>query len=245
MVLLTLCLLPSVAEAWGPLTHVYLANQLLDIGSALIPAGIYGLLKRFKNDFIYGNLSADIILGKRFQKIENSSHNWDFAWRVLSAAKNDMQRAFAYGYLTHLCADTVAHNINKPKMPFLHSILEIKSESLIERKYRYMLKMLDKPVQKRNDLFLQSVKGGLLLSFKTNKRLFKGFLILSVLPNYYPVSGFIDRRFTYEISTGDIQDFQNESLERMIELLKDGRDSKVLAKSPLRRPWRMVSLHHI
>lgn len=225
--------IPSISEAWGPLTHVYLGYQVLDVGAALIPAGIYGILKKYKNDFLYGNLSADIILGRRFQAFESNSHNWKIAWKLFTSAKTERQQAFAYGYLLHLCADTVVHNLEPNGVPFNHSLVELKSDSMIDKKYRRVLKRLDKAMQKKNDIFLEKKLESLFFSFKTNKRIFRSFLLLSRLPNYTPVSNFIDNRFPYEITVGHIYNFQQESLARMLELLNNGRDSEVLNQHPL------------
>jgi hypothetical protein len=238
---LGIILIPSLADAWGPLTHVYLGYQVFDVCAPLIPAGIYAILKKYRNDFLYGNLSADIILGRRFQGFEKNSHNWTIAWNLLKASTTDRQRAFAYGYLMHLCADTVVHNLKPTKFPFSHSLIEVKSDSIVDKKYRRILKDLDKYMQKKNDVFLESKLESLLFSFKTNKRIFKGFLVLSRLPNYTPVSNFIDSRFPYEITVGDIYEFQQESLRRMVELLNDGIDSDVLTKHPLGRYQRKAS----
>ncbi|MCK5506057.1 MAG: zinc dependent phospholipase C family protein [Thermodesulfovibrionia bacterium] len=239
--ILSIILIPSIADAWGPLTHVYLGYQVLDIGAALIPAGVYSLLRKYRNDFLYGNLSADIILGRRFQGFEKNSHNWNIAWKLLKASKTDRQKAFAYGYLMHLCADTVVHNLERTTLPFSHSLLEIKSDSIIDKKYRRVLKRLDKTMQRKNDVFLEKKIESLIFSFKTNKRIFKGILVLSRLPNYSPVSNFIDNRFPYQISVGNIYNFQQESLSRMFELLNNGRDSEVLKKHPLGRYQRRAS----
>jgi hypothetical protein len=218
--ILSILLIPSLADAWGPLTHLYLGYQLIDVGAALLPAGIYAILKKYRNDFLYGNLSADIIFGKRFQVFQSSS-------------KTDRQKAFAYGYLTHLCADTVVHNLKPNGVPFSHSLLEIKSDSMVDKKYRRMLRRLDKAMQKKNDVFLEKRVESIFFSFKTNRRIFKGYLMLSRLPNYSPLSNFIDHRFPYEITVGDIYNFQKESLNRMFELLNNGEDSDVLKKHPL------------
>lgn len=239
--ILGLIFIPSVADAWGPLTHVYLGYQVFDTCAALIPAGIYAILKKYKNDFLYGNLSADIILGRRFQGFEKNSHNWEIAWKLLNASVSDRQKAFAYGYLMHLCADTVVHNLKPKSIPFSHSLLEVKSDSIVDKKYRRILKNLDKFMQKKNDIFLETKLESLIFSFKTNKRIFKGFLVLSRLPNYTPVSNFIDNRFPYSITVGNIYEFQQESLRRMVELLNDGRDADILKKHPLGRYQRKAS----
>ena len=241
VVFLAVFFVPSLADAWGPLTHIYLGHQIIDVGATLIPAGIYGILKKYKNDFLYGNVSADIILGRRFHSFEKNSHNWDIAWQLLAASKTDRQKAFAYGYLMHLCADTVVHNLQSYSIPFSHSLLEIRSDSMIDKKHRRTMKRLDKAMQKKNDVFLEKKLESLFFSFKTNKRLFKGFLILSRLPNYSPVSNFIDHKFPYEIAVGDIYVFQRESIERMFDLLNNGKDSEVLAEQPLGKYLRKAS----
>ena len=93
-------------------------------------------------------------------------------------------------------------------------------------------------MQRKNDVFLEKKIESLIFSFKTNKRIFKGILVLSRLPNYSPLSNFIDNRFPYKISVGNIYNFQQESLSRMFELLNNGLDSEVLKEHPLGRYQR-------
>lgn len=240
--ILSIVFIPSVAEAWGPYTHIYLGHQVLNFGIPFLPASVYALLKRYKGDFLYGNLSADIILGKRFQRLEKNSHSWGVAWEVFKAAKTYPQKAFAYGYLTHLSADTVVHNLEKTKLPFKHSLLEVKSDSLIDKKYKSMVKELNKSVHKRHDIFLERLLDSGVLSFKTNKKLFNGILFLSKAHHYKPVCRFIDKRFSRKIPVMDIYNFQQESLGRMFELLQNGEKSKVLKKNPAKEYRRIRRL---
>jgi hypothetical protein len=236
-----LLMVPSFADAWGPLTHLYLGSELIEIAGSLIPAALYGLLKKYRKDFLYGNLSADIILGRRFQTVEKNSHNWDIAWDLIDSAETDRQRAFAYGYLMHLGADSVVHNIKPDGKPFSHSLLEVRSDCLIDGRYRRMLRGLDKYMQKRNDLLLEQRLDSLVFSFKTNKRIFRGFLFLSRLQNSRPVSNFLDNRLPYQVTMGDIYNFRQESLNCMIDLLCNGRESAILATDPMGRFQRKAS----
>ncbi len=239
---LLILIFPSVAWAWGPLTHVYLGHQVLSLGATLLPVGLYKLIKSYKSDFIYGNLMADVIFGKRFQDIEKNSHSWNVAWKLHEAAKTEQQKSFAYGYFTHLCADTVVHNLPTPTLPLKHPILEIKAESIIDTKYRGIMKNLDKLMQMRHDTFLERTLESVFFSFKTNKRIFKGFLFLSRLSYYNsPLSNLIDKRLLYEIPVIEIFDFQQESLHRMLEFLKNGKKSEVLQEDPLGKYRHRVS----
>jgi len=89
-------LVPAAAFGWGPLTHIYLGNELFSL-SALLPAGILEIIRRYRKDFLYGNIMADIILGKKYLPDEKSSHSWDVGFDLLSAARTAQQKAFVYG----------------------------------------------------------------------------------------------------------------------------------------------------
>lgn len=240
-VILSIILIPSIADAWGPLTHMYLGHQVLDLGAAAIPAGVYAVIKRYARDYIYGNLSADIIVGRKYQEHEKNTHSWDIGLRLLDMAETDRHRAFAYGYLSHLSADSVVHNLRRRMVPFSHSVIELKAESLVDKKYRRKLKNLDKDIQKRHDPVLEEMLERVFFSFNTNKKIFKGVLLLARFPNYKHISRFIHKRFPYEIPVSDIYKFTEESLNKTFELLTHGEDSDVLKKHPLGRHLKRAS----
>ena len=103
---------------------MYILGARYTISAPILPAGIYALMKKYRNDFIYGNLMADIIVGKKYLPDEKSSHNWDVAFSLFDAATTQQQKAFVYGYMSHLAADTVAHErltIGR-KMSAIHSL---------------------------------------------------------------------------------------------------------------------------
>ena len=225
-------LLPASAFAWGPLTHIYLGNELFSIGS-LIPAAVLEIIRRYRKDFLYGNIMADIIIGKKYLPDSKSSHSWDVGFELLHAAERDQQKAFVYGYLSHLAADTVAHNsYTADKRNIAHTILEMKADSIIDKKYWLQAMTIDRKTQMRNDLFLENSLERLFFSFKTNKRIFKGMVFISGM-NQEKIGDFIDRRMITSMpDRGAIEQLHEESLDKIIDLLSNFESAEVLNASP-------------
>jgi hypothetical protein len=216
-------LVPSFAFAWGPMTHMYLGNELLSC-APLLPAGILALLKKHKQDFLYGNLMADIILGKKYLPDDKSSHSWDVGLKLLDQAKTWPERAFAYGYLGHLAADTVAHEtLTDEKGNMGHTWIEMKADSLIDKIYWLQSVTISKTVRQRSDLLLENSLDSYIFSFKTNKRIYKSMVFLS----------FLNKKRRRGVDRELIHDLHDESVARMLDLLTNGTDSAVLQKNPL------------
>jgi hypothetical protein len=218
-----LILVPTASFAWGPMTHMFLGNELLSC-APLIPAGILALLKKHKQDFLYGNIMADIIIGKKYLPDDKSSHSWEVGLKLLDQAEQWPERAFAYGYLSHLAADTVAHETLTDELGNMgHTWIELKADSIIDKRYWLQTVAISRAVRMRSDLLLVNALDPYLFSFKTNKRIYKSMVLLSVL-NKKRRRG-VDRVLIHEL--------HEESLSRMIDLLQHGTDAAVLQKNPL------------
>ena len=216
-------LIPTSAFAWGPLTHMYLGNQLLSC-APLLPAGILALIKKHKQDFLYGNVMADTILGKKYLPDDKSSHSWDVGLRIFDQAKTWPERAFAYGYLCHLAADTVAHEtLTDDKGNMGHTWIELKADSIIDKAYWLQTMTISKAVRRRSDLLLENSLDRYMFSFKTNQRIYKSIVFFSFL-NKKRRRG-VDRLLIHEL--------HEESVSRMLDLLQNGTESEVLFKNPL------------
>lgn len=221
--LLGFLLIPSSAFAWGPMTHIYLGSEIYSYAS-LIPSGIVTLLKKYRQDFLYGNLMADILLGKKYLPDNKSSHNWNVGLGLLSQAKKCPEKAFVYGYLSHLAADTVAHRtLTENKRNMRHAWIEMKADSIIDKTYWLQSVTISRAVQMRNDRFLEGSLDSFIFSFKTNKRIYKGMVFLS----------FLSKAKKNGINTQYILDLHNESIASMLDLLQNGKNAAVLDKSPL------------
>lgn len=135
---LMLIFLAPKAYAWGPGVHMVTGNWLLQNLIAL-PIPIAAVLMRYPGQYLHGCLSPDIFIGKGSRPQKGHSHNWSAGFDLLEKARSKRQEAFAYGYLSHLAADTVAHNIFVPKgfmdIPVsgkaAHVYLEIQADRLV------------------------------------------------------------------------------------------------------------------
>ena len=218
-----LILVPTVSFAWGPMTHMFLGNELLSC-APLIPAGILALIKKHKQDFLYGNIMADIIIGKKYLPDDKSSHSWEVGLKLLDQAEQWPERAFAYGYLSHLAADTVAHETLTDELGNMgHTWIELKADSIIDKSYWLQAVAISRAVRKRSDLLMENALDPYLFSFKTNKRIYKSMVLLSIL----------NKKRRRGVDRVLIHDLHEESLARMIDLLQNGTDAAVLQKNPL------------
>ena len=223
VLLLGFVLIPKTVFAWGPLTHMYLGDQILSC-APLLPAGILALIKKHRQDFLYGNIMADTILGKKYLPDDKSSHSWEVGLRIFDQAKTWPERAFAYGYLCHLAADTVAHEtLTDDKGNMGHTWIELKADSIIDKAYWLQTVMISRTVRRRSDLLLENSLDRYMFSFKTNKRIYKSIVFFSFL-NKKRRRG-VDRLLIHEL--------HEESIARMLDLLQKGTDSEVLSKNPL------------
>ncbi|GAU07480.1 zinc dependent phospholipase C family protein [Desulfoplanes formicivorans] len=113
--ILILLVFAPMAHAWGIGVHMAIGNHILDHLGLIAPA-IAAVLTKHPRSFLYGCLSADIFIGKGCRTTSTHSHNWSVGNRLLDLAPSDQLKAYAYGYLSHLAADTVAHNFYVPNM---------------------------------------------------------------------------------------------------------------------------------
>src|SRR6266699_120115 len=68
-------LLPAVAHAWTPGTHVYLGESVL-ANLHQLPAALADLLRAFPYDYLYGNIAADTSLAKKYAPVGRHCHAW-------------------------------------------------------------------------------------------------------------------------------------------------------------------------
>lgn len=174
--------LPEVSYAWGPVTHIKLGLDILS--NPIIPPIIFHLINEFPYYFLYGNISADVILWKNKIKYSKHCHNWNTGFEILKRADTDRLRAFAYGYLSHLSADIIAHNFFIPQEMLLHYPhkkgkhipWEIRYDRWIDGDAWEILKKISEEVDTSCDELLKDMLERRFFSYNTNKRIFTAFL---------------------------------------------------------------------
>lgn len=238
LLIISFLLIPTAAFAWGPLTHIYLGNEMYHL-SSLLPAGLFEIIRRYRKDFLYGNIMADIIVGKKYLPDSKNSHSWDVAFDILKAAKTSQQKAFVYGYMSHLAADTVAHNIyTADKKNFGHTLMELKADSIIDKKYWFQAMEIDRRIQVRNDIFLEDSLERFIFSFKTNKRILKSMVFLSVF-NREKIGDFIDKNIVTSLPVREtIEKLQQDSIDKIIDLFQKWENSDVVKLNPRGNVYR-------
>ncbi len=177
---------PSDALAWAPLAHLnFSAQALASLGP--VPTALRELLAEFANEFLYGSLAADIVVGKNLARFKDHCHNWRVGFNVLSEARSGAERAFAWGYLAHLAADTVAHNYYVPwktvssfhKLRTKHAYWELRYDQRLDPALSRLAKQVTGAATRYHDVFLQrQLRGASVLPFQVSRQLF-GSLVLS------------------------------------------------------------------
>lgn len=106
-------LVPLPAFAFGPIAHTDLGLGVV-AHAGVLTASIAGLIRRRQRDFLMGTLDPDRILAKNLAPYPRHTHNWDRAFRLFRQTRDEAERARLLGYVCHLAADVVAHNLFVP-----------------------------------------------------------------------------------------------------------------------------------
>ncbi|MGC9519185.1 MAG: zinc dependent phospholipase C family protein [Desulfuromonadaceae bacterium] len=225
---LCLFLTPTEVWAWGFGVHLQLGNSIL-AQTGNLPAHVAALLNAFPHDFLYGCISADITLGKKYTHYLKHCHSWNMGNKVLAAAKTDAQRACAYGYIAHLGADTIAHGFMVPyKMvrsyntTFLnHAYWELRFEARIDPQIWAQARELAQYDFSENDKLLRRVLVRTLFSFGTNKRMFNSMLLISRIRRWQRILKRLDERSVWKLEQKDRQEYLDLALEASMSVLSD------------------------
>ena len=220
-------LFPEDAHAWGPVTHLQLGIEALR-HTSLLGHSLRMVLEAFPYDYLYGCIGADIIFAKGLAKIHDHSHNWLVGFSVLDEADSPAQEAFAYGYLSHLAADTIAHNYfvpecyvrSYPTKTLRHAYWEVRFDRLEKRELWTLARDIVRlPQHEEDDELLERVVKRTLFSFKTDKRIFSSLLVLNRMEQWQKMLDNMSEKSVWTLSERDAAKYRALSFKNALDFL--------------------------
>lgn len=235
-----LFLIPDSAHAWGPITHLAHGSEILRELTTLGMA-LQQLLARHPYAYLYGCVGADITLAKKFtRRMQVHCHSWQVGWQMLAGAAADSERAFAYGYLTHLAADVFSHNHFVPTQLIVsyraralrHIYWEARLDSMQDPQYRTVLRQLRRRDFPECDALVKRVVARTIFPFRTNKQIFDSVLAFHDWDNWHRILQQIVTRSRYALPPGLVPRYNALCLASVRDVLVRGPHAACQSADP-------------
>jgi Zinc dependent phospholipase C len=223
-----LLMLPEQAHAWTPGTHIYLGESVL-ANLPYLPPTVAALLRAHPFDFLYGNIAADSSIAKHYAPLGRHCHYWHVGQEIHDLAATDALRAFGLGYLSHLAADTVAHNYFVPRQLMLtsstaavgHSYWETRVEAHLGDAYARAARDVILLNHAPADAHLDRIIAPTIFSVRTNRLLFRGMVHLTETTSWQRASQVAREYSRWPLTDSDVERHLALSFDFMMELLAD------------------------
>jgi hypothetical protein len=234
-----LLLIPGDALAWGMGVHLQTGSYILN-HLASLPGPLQTLLSNHPYDFLYGCISADITIGKKFTHYLKHCHSWRIGRQILAAARTEGQKACAYGYLNHLAADTVAHSFMVPfkmvrtfnTVMLKHTYWEMRFESNVPPEIWSLARTIAGMDFRANDALMSKVLSRTLFSFATNKRVFNSILLLSRLQRWQKMLQSVGEHSKWTLQEEDQEEYLSLARQAAMSVLRDMDESPYWKADP-------------
>jgi hypothetical protein len=220
-------LLPDVAYAWTPGTHVFLGDALLR-SLDLVPTAIADLLRAFPHQFLYGSIAADTSIAKKYAPAGRHCHSWNVGFEIHDAARDEPLRAFSLGYLAHLAADAVAHNYFVPRQLALtsstaslgHSYWESRFETHLGERWSRNARDLILRDHTQADALLDRILSPTLFSTATNRRIFRGMVHAADAESWQRIFQLMLENSRWDLTDDDVGRYLTRSFDFIVDLLR-------------------------
>ena len=177
-----------LAIRWGPGHHLEFAERVWRRRREMLPRTVARLLAEEKRAYFYGNLAADIINAKAYGGHLNHCHRWTIIDHMRELAAEPREEAFILGYLSHLAADTIAHNHYVPyhltryarARGLGHLYWELNADRFVPvKRWDIVAQLKDDPGLDALDDLINRAVPRKALSMGTNKIIFNHVLLVS------------------------------------------------------------------
>ncbi len=237
--ILIFLLLPADALAWGPGMHMYLGMTALAKISLAAPV-IRSLLEKYPDEFLYGTVVPDVVVGKKYAGYMHHCHNWDIGRLILAEAATQKQRAAAYGYLMHLAADIVAHNYYIPfkivksysTRMLSHTYWEMRFDIGVPEKVWKQISKAANYEMGEFDLLLERILKKTIFSYRVNKRIFSSILIFQKMRGMRDSLKLYAKRSRWEVGEENRQHYVDLTMEAVFDFLAHPANAACLDVDP-------------
>ena len=230
----------SAAWAWGAAVHTAIACNILENTGPLL-AAVAGVIRAYPLEYLYGSLSADFFVGKGQKQKTGHSHNWETGFRCLADAGDDREASYAYGFLSHLAADVVAHNYFVPNLIHRastwkrmgHLYWEARADLHVGATYSRMARDVLAMDHLGCDAMLKSAAGKRSNGLKTRRRIYTQSVRFSDYLQTLPSPALLERGPRYRISAEYLSFTLGLSYRLVRSLLADPKSSPCLSFDPI------------
>ena len=239
--LLAILLIPGDAYAWGPATHVYLGQGVLE-SLHLLPGAVRTLIASYPHDFLYGSMAADISLAKKYVPEGRHCHHWHVGEEIFESAETDRLKAVGLGYLAHLAGDTVAHNYFVPRQLLLTSSSKALGHSYWEHRMDYQLgdaymRLARRVVMEHDhsaaDALFDRVLSATLFSFHTNRRIFRGMIRFQDNDRWQSIFSTLLQNSRWTLTPDEIDGYVVRSFDYIIDYLNHRGEAVAAGLDPI------------
>ena len=225
---LALLLIPDIALAWTPGTHIFLGESIL-ANLAQLPSWVADLLRSYPYDFLYGSIAADTSIAKKYAPIGRHCHAWPVGQEIYDLADGESMRAFGLGYLSHLAADVVAHNFFVPRQLVLtadaiglgHSYWESRFETHLGEHYARTAMDVIRMDHGRADAHLDRILSPTIFSVKTSRRLFRGMVGVTETQSWQRAFRVVAANSRWDLTDGAVERNMAVSFHLIMEMLAE------------------------
>jgi hypothetical protein len=221
-----IALVPTVAWAWTPGTHILLGEAVLR-SAALLPPALAALLRAHPHDFLYGSIAADTSIAKKYAKFGRHCHSWAVGLEILDEARDERVRAFGYGYLAHLAADAVAHNYFVPHQLAVTSSTSALGHSYWESRFEthigdtfprraHEIILLD---HARSDEHLDRILSPTIFSTPTNRRIFRGMVYVTDTESWQRIFTLMAVNSRWDLEEREVGRYLTRSFDFVMDFL--------------------------
>ena|ERR1700687_2296260 len=233
-------LTPAHAWAWGPITHLVHGSEVLG-NLTIVGVSLQQLLRRHRREYLYGCVGADITQAKKYTRAQQAHcHSWQVGWAMLDRAESDGEKAFAYGYLTHLAGDVYSHNHFVPTQLIVsfrarmlrHIYWEARFDTLQQAVGREIIRELRSHKFPECDALVKRVVSRTLFSFGTDKQIFNSFIAVHDLEQWHRILQRMSTRSRYPLPDELITRYNTVCHASIVDVLQHGKHAACQSSDP-------------